>query len=111
MSTFDRFYSYQVAIHAWTTRTGLSFIHFNARSLNTNFGKIRDYVDELKITFDIIAISEIRLQSDKCTNMLLAVCRVIYRTRKNKKGGRVAIYVNDSISFKIIHTMSVVMTF
>ena len=34
--------------------------------------------------------------------------RIIHRTRKNKKGGGVAIYVNDSISFKIIDTMSVV---
>ena len=40
--------------------------------------------------------------------MLLAGYRVIHRTRKNKKGGGVAIYVNDSISFKIIDTMFVV---
>ena len=40
--------------------------------------------------------------------MLLAGYRVIHRTRQNKNGVGVAIYVNDSISFKIIDTMSVV---
>ena len=37
---------------------GLSFIHFNARSLNANFAKIRNLIDELKSPFDIIAITE-----------------------------------------------------
>ena len=82
-------------------------IHFNARSLNTNFDKIRDYVYELKIPFDIIAIPETWLQSDECTNMLLAGYRVIHITRKNMKRGGVAIYVNDSISFKSIGTIYV----
>ena len=35
-----------------------SLIHFNARSLNENFHKIKDYLDDLKPSFDIIAISE-----------------------------------------------------
>ena len=36
----------------------MSFIHFNARSLKTNFHKIKDYILELNINFDIIAITE-----------------------------------------------------
>ena len=62
-------------------RTGLSFINFNARSLNTTYDKIRDYVYEPKIPFDI-AISKTWLESDECTNMLLAGYRVIHRTGK-----------------------------
>ena len=91
------YYTEEKCLKSETTRTGLSFIHFNARRRNTNFYKISDYVDDLKIPFAIIAISETCLESDEYTNMLLAGYRVIHRTRKNKKGGGVAIYVNDSI--------------
>ena len=37
---------------------GLSFIHFNARSLKTNFHKIKDYIFEINVKFDIIVIIE-----------------------------------------------------
>ena len=33
-----------------------SLIHFNSRSLNKNFQKIKEYLDDLKRSFDIIAI-------------------------------------------------------
>ena len=32
---------------------GLSFIHFNARSLNTNFHKIKDYILEVNVKFKL----------------------------------------------------------
>ena len=37
---------------------GLSFIHFNARSLKANLQKINEYLQELHLKFDIIAVSE-----------------------------------------------------
>ena len=37
---------------------GLSCIHFNARSLKANLQKINDYLQELHLKFDIIAVSE-----------------------------------------------------
>ena len=37
---------------------GLSYIQFNARSLNKNPQKIKDYILERNLQFDIIAISE-----------------------------------------------------
>ena len=36
---------------------GLSFIHFNARSLKANLQKINEYLQELHLKFDIIAVS------------------------------------------------------
>ena len=50
---------------------GLSCIHFNARSLNANFAKIRNLIDELKTPFDIIAITETWLESDNYLDFLL----------------------------------------
>ena len=40
------------------TRAGLSLIHFNARSLSSNFKLIADYLTGLRYKFDIIAISK-----------------------------------------------------
>ena len=37
---------------------GLSFIHFKARSLKTNFHKIKNCILELNVKFDIIDITE-----------------------------------------------------
>ena len=39
---------------------GVSFIHLNARSLNSNFRQIEDYLKSLdyRPTFDVIAVSE-----------------------------------------------------
>ena len=37
---------------------GLSFLHFNTRSLTKNFQTFRDYILELSLQFDIIAITE-----------------------------------------------------
>ncbi len=37
--------------------TKFSIVHFNARSLKKNFSKIKDCLDALKCSFDIIAIS------------------------------------------------------
>ena len=36
---------------------GFSIIHFNSRSLYTNFAQIKDYLKSLKHTFQVIAIS------------------------------------------------------
>ena len=36
---------------------GLSIIHFNCRSLPHNFDKVKDTLNEMKCTFDIIALT------------------------------------------------------
>ena len=43
---------------------GLSIIHFNCRSLKTNFIAISDLMYHLDKTFDMIAMSETWLDSD-----------------------------------------------
>ena len=39
-------------------KKGLSFIHFNARSLSSNFKFISNFLTELNTKFDLITISE-----------------------------------------------------
>lgn len=50
---------------------GFSIIHFNSRSLYTNFVQIKDYLKSLKHTFQVIAISETWLTNEKASNFVL----------------------------------------
>ena len=56
ISTDTKYYSDEQFVRYVKSKGDLSFIHFNARSLNKNFQKIKDSIDDLKFSFDIIAI-------------------------------------------------------
>lgn len=44
---------------------GISIIHFNSRSLYTNFHNIKDYLSQFKTPFRVVAISETWLSAEK----------------------------------------------
>ena len=50
--------NFQFSVLSKKENTGLSIIHFNARSLNANFDHIKDFLCTLNIPFDVITISE-----------------------------------------------------
>ena len=76
--------------------TGLSIIHFNARSLNANFEQIKDFLQTLDITFDVVAISEMWVEVGNATDYDLLNYHAFHTERCHKKGGGVAIiYVNN----------------
>ena len=88
---------------------GLSFIHFNARSLGANFINITEYLTDLNHSFDIIAISETWLNTG--TNFSLHNIKgydLFYVTRNNKKGGGVAIYTQKRINCKVLEQQTLV---
>ena len=72
-------------------KSGISFIHFNASELRTNFSKIENLLNECESPFDIIAISETWLESDDCTDIMIEGYEVRNAIRKNRKSGGVAI--------------------
>ena len=72
---------------------GLSFIHFNARSLKANLQKINDYLQELHLKFHIIAVSETWAELD-VIDILNLIDYSAYRvTIETRKGGGVALYI------------------
>ena len=75
----------------------LSIIHFNARSLNANFLKIYDYLIGLSLNFDIIAISEIWIQSDSIAEFQINGYELFSVRRETKGGGGVVLYVKQDI--------------
>ena len=89
-------------------KNGLSFIHFNARSLNSNFKYISNFLSELNIKFDLITISETWSNTHTIDDYDLKGYDVCHKVRNNKKGGGVACYVNKELASKYIHHKSIV---
>ena len=89
-------------------KNGLTFIHFNARSLNSNFKYISNFLTELNITFDLITISETWSNTRTVDDYDLKGYDVCHNVRNNKKGGGVAYYVNKELASKYIHHKSIV---
>lgn len=83
-------------------QTGFSIIHFNARSLKSNFSKIKDYLEELDTHFDVIAISETWLSEEDCLDYNFENYEACHMLRRNNIAGGVALYIKSSVKFKLI---------
>ena len=67
--------------------TTFSIAHFNVRSLKKNFAKIKDCLDALKCSFDIIAISETwEDQTNPISGYEISNYNAFCTARTNKKG-------------------------
>ena len=82
---------------------GLSFIHFNARSLKANLQKINDYLQELHLKFDIIAVSETWAELDVIDDLNLTDYSAKHVTRETRKGG-VALYIRNELTRRLLET-------
>ena len=71
-----------------------SLIHLNARSLNKNFQKIKERLDDIQLYFDKITISETWAEPNTTEYMFLNGYEVCIIARANRKGGGVALFVN-----------------
>ena len=87
---------------------GISFIHLNARSLNSNFREIDDYLSSLNYQFDIIAISETWVSEPEHNKFNINGYDVYHTNRKNKRGGGVALYVKQELACKFLSCKSLV---
>ena len=90
-------------------KNGLSFIHFNPRSLSSNFKYISNFLTELNITFDLITISEPWSNTHYVDDYDLKGYDICHKVIKNnKKGGGVACYVNKELASKYFPHKSIV---
>ena len=86
---------------------GLSLIHFNYRSIKSSFEELKEYLINLRREFDVICISESWLNdNDNINEFMLDNYDMVYKNRKNKRGGGVLIYVVQSLKFKEITEMT-----
>ena len=86
--------------------TGFSIIHFNCRSLNSNHDKIEHYLHELSYKFDVIAMTETWANPETEFDFDLEGYDVYHLDWKDKKGGGVAIFVNNVFNHRIINELS-----
>ena len=78
--------------------SNFSLVHFNCRSMTSNFDKLKDSVKGLDFPFDIIAVSETWLK-DNDTNSSYSIdgYSSFQCSRLNKTGGGVALYINETL--------------
>lgn len=86
----------------------ISIIHFNSRSLYANFINIKNYLLTFSQRFNIIAITETWINSERGTDFAMDGYEFMYINRQNKGHGGVATYVDKSLNFKIIDEMTTV---
>ena len=103
----SEYYTNEVLCNTLKDMKGLSIIHFNARSLNANFQTLDRYLTQLKISFDVIAITETWF----CENTVPSVFNIkdydlYYVSRNGSKGGGVALYVKSTLKSKKIENKS-----
>ena len=84
---------------------GMSFIHYNARSLGANISRVRESFQRLSLTFYIIVISETWTKAN-CLYYQLPNYSLFYTDKSLKQGGGVALYVNNKFNCNTIKNMS-----
>ena len=76
---------------------GFSVIHFNSRSLYSNFSKNKDYLQQLQQKFNVTAISDTRLSNETNLQDGLEGYEMFWQNRSNKREGGVAPVCDDCI--------------
>ena len=79
----------------------MSLLHLNARSLNKNFNSLQTLLCTLNFPFSIIGISETWLNKNSPPAFNIPNYDMIRADRKAGRGGGVAYYIHDSITFKL----------
>lgn len=86
----------------------LSILHINSRSLYANFCNIKDYLQQFPEPFKIIAISETWINEVKGADFVLDGYDFKHVSRQNKTGGGVAFFVDNTIQYKVLEEMTMV---
>lgn len=84
----------------------LSVIRVNCRSLYANFTNIKGYLRQFKQPFNIIAISETWINTERGLDFELEGYEFTHMDQQNKGGGGVAVYVDKNINLRILDNMT-----
>ena len=86
-------------------KNSFSVFHINIRSVNKNFQKLREYPSHANENFSIIALTETWCSDDKADKnsiRKLPHYKAIHQIRNSdQKGGAIALYVHNSLNYKI----------
>ena len=85
---------------------GFSMIHFNCKSLPHNYDKIIDCLKDIKVKFDIIALTETCLNENNNNILTLNDYESCHIVRQGRSGGGVCFYINSGIEYKVLENSS-----
>ena len=77
-----------------------SLLHINARSLNKNFDSLSQLLQSINTNFNVIGITETWLK-DPTSLINMNNYNFIHKSRVNKSGGGVGMYILNNIDFKL----------
>ena len=83
-------------------------IHFNCRSLPSNYNKLKDSITTLDLHFDVTALSETWLIDNDSDTFNIDGYKMFTCSGTNKNGGGVALYINDSLQHKFDNCAEVI---
>ena len=83
-----------------------TYLHMNARSLARNFDNVQLLLDSLDCTFSVVGVSETWLHSNSPPLYDIPNYSLIRSDRLEGRGGGVAFYVNNALSFKLRSDLS-----
>jgi hypothetical protein len=78
-----------------------SLIHTNIRSIPKNIASFDQYLSLLSIRFNVIAITETWLNENTASLYNIEHYSTISNHRKTKRGGGVALYIHDTLNYKL----------
>ena len=86
----------------------VSLLHLNCRSLRKNFQNVENMLNNIKIKFDVVAITESWLSSTDDLNLYkINGYEIEYMHRLNKRGGGILIYVKQNIKSTKLTNLSI----
>ena len=83
-----------------------TILHFNARSLNSSFDKIKCLLSSAQIRPTVIAITETWLTDSTANTYFLPDYNFVYNNRTSSGGGGVGIFINDTFDFSVCHDLN-----
>ena len=74
-------------------------MHLNIPSLQCNASKLTDLLSNVNLKFSLIGNSEIWL-NDSSSSVDINSYSFVHKSRENRSGGGVGLYVSSNLSFK-----------
>ena len=92
------------------SKDSFSIFHLNIRNMNKSFVSFKEYCLTINFKFSIACFSETRVDAIsfiKNSNFQLSGHKILHKTRKNRKGGGICVFVREYLSFKLREDLSI----
>ena len=90
-------------------KSSFSMLHLNIRSFKKNFDSLLNLLMTLKFEFEVICITETWCPDNSLNHNIFELphYKSIHQVRRAGKGGGIAVFLHESLTFNIRHDLSV----